>query len=174
MSQATAAAGELPQPAPSGALMDPVLGQLEDSLFRFARTVASMRVHSYAQDAPCDRAGLAVLHILEHAGELRLSELAGALGLDPSTVSRQVRALEDSGLVTRREDPADRRAYHLALTGTGLAALGDVRQRRRELLAAALADWRPRDRERLAGLLGRLADDLGVVSGSLRSGRNPQ
>lgn len=164
MTQATA-----PEPG-----FDPALEQLEESLFRFARTVAAIKVHSYAQDAPCDRAGLAALHMLGHAGELRLSELAEALGLDPSTVSRQVRSLEDSGLVTRREDPEDRRAYHLALSDSGSATLNDLRGRRRDLLASALVDWSPRDRQRLAALLGRLADDLSSVSGSLRSGRTSQ
>ena len=46
-------------------------------------------------------------------------ELADHSGLDPIYVSKLIRALERSGLVTRTTDPADSRAVRLALTPTG-------------------------------------------------------
>jgi ArsR family transcriptional regulator, lead/cadmium/zinc/bismuth-responsive transcriptional repressor len=41
-----------------------------------------------------------VLHALASAGELRVSDLAGALGRDASTISHQLRVLRDHHLVT--------------------------------------------------------------------------
>lgn len=41
-----------------------------------------------------------VLHALAAAGELRVSDLAGALGRDASTISHQLRVLRDEKLVT--------------------------------------------------------------------------
>jgi DNA-binding MarR family transcriptional regulator len=46
--------------------------------------------------------------------------LAAYTGLDPIYVSKLVRMLERSGLVTREPDPADARAVQLALTDLGM------------------------------------------------------
>jgi DNA-binding MarR family transcriptional regulator len=146
---------------PTTTLAPDTLASLERALFRVARTVAGLRIAFFAQGIPCDRAGLAILGILESSGEPRLSDLAAALGVDLSTVSRQVRHLELAGLVARRSDPADGRASRVALTGRGSAVLTEVRDKRRALLADALQAWSSADREQLSQLLGRLAEDLG-------------
>jgi DNA-binding MarR family transcriptional regulator len=52
-------------------------------------------------------------------GDLSLSGLATALGLDKSTLSRTVDALVKAGLVDRTVDPVDRRAVRLTLTPPG-------------------------------------------------------
>jgi len=51
---------------------------------------------------------------------LRVSELAGCMGLDASTASRHVRHLEDGGYLARTGDPGDRRASRVRLTPKGL------------------------------------------------------
>ncbi|MGB9662432.1 MAG: MarR family winged helix-turn-helix transcriptional regulator [Moorellaceae bacterium] len=52
-------------------------------------------------------------------GETSLSELAAALGLDLSTVSRVADGLVRRGLLKREADPGDRRRLALFLTNTG-------------------------------------------------------
>ncbi len=47
-----------------------------------------------------DPTRVAVLHALADCGELRVSDLAGALGRDASTISHQLRVLRDHRLVT--------------------------------------------------------------------------
>ncbi len=47
-----------------------------------------------------DPTRVAVLHALAAAGEMRVSDLAGALGRDASTISHQLRVLRDHHLVT--------------------------------------------------------------------------
>lgn len=54
-------------------------------------------------------------------GILRLSTLAGEMGLSLSRVSRIVDALEARGLVERRPCPSDARATNACLTPSGLA-----------------------------------------------------
>jgi DNA-binding MarR family transcriptional regulator len=49
-------------------------------------------------------------------------ELAHASGLDPMMTSQVARALEQRGLVVRRDDPDDSRAFRLALTPAGKRA----------------------------------------------------
>jgi DNA-binding MarR family transcriptional regulator len=93
-------------------------------------------------------------------GPLRISDLASVLGLDLSTISRQVRALEDLGLLRRTPDPDDRRASLLEPTDDGRALVGEVKGAFSQLMKAALTDWSERDRHTLTTLLSRLAGDL--------------
>lgn len=107
-----------------------------------------------------DRAGFQVLRYLDSTGSARLSEIAAAMGLDPSTASRHVRWLEREKLIVRRGDPEDRRVAVLSLSDRGADALGKLVEARNEFFAALLQDWSGEDLERLAPLLDRLASDL--------------
>jgi DNA-binding MarR family transcriptional regulator len=107
-----------------------------------------------------DRASIPLLGVLEEQGDVRPSDLAAALELDPSTVSRQLRLLESLGLVARTADHHDGRSVLIALTPSGRGSLTTVRQARAAVLHNVLADWAERDRELLYALLGRLANDL--------------
>ena len=143
-------------------MRDNVLTNLQWSLFRVARAVAGLRVtpHALGMSSAIDRAGYAVLGRLAEAGPIRLSDLAALLGLDTSTVSRQVRALDEEGLVRRAPDPDDGRACLLAISRKGERVHAAVTQARCDLLAQAVANWPASDQTTLARLLGRLAEDL--------------
>jgi DNA-binding MarR family transcriptional regulator len=93
-------------------------------------------------------------------GTLRLSSLAAALDLDASTVSRQVRHLEDQGLLERTSDPDDGRASQVALSAEGRTRLENGARRRRAIVGQLLEDWPDADRERLRTLLNRLLGEL--------------
>lgn len=93
-------------------------------------------------------------------GPLRLSSLAAALDLDASTVSRQVRHLEDRGLLERTSDPDDGRASQVALSEEGRTRLEHGARRRRDLVGQLVQDWPDADREQLRLLLTRLLDEL--------------
>jgi len=147
------------------------LAELEHALFRVGRTVAALKVTTYAADSPIDRAGLAMLSRLTEHDDIRLSDLATVMHLDVSTVSRQVRHLEDAGLLRRAGDPDDRRVYRLSITDSGRHLLDQLRTARREMLCAALRDWSDDDRDRLTDLLTRLADDLGPDLGACAAHR---
>lgn len=58
--------------------------------------------------------------------QLRMSDLAEAVALSPSRITRVVHALEADGLVRRRVSPEDRRANLTALTDAGLRRLTDA------------------------------------------------
>lgn len=83
--------------------------------------------------------------------------LADRLGVNRTQMVAIVDQVELRGLVARRRDPSDRRAYALALTGPGRAAITDVETRvlrGQEWLLGPLAADR---RERLVELLRPLA-----------------
>lgn len=91
---------------------------------------------------------------------MRLSDLAGKVELDVSTVSRQIKQLEDRGLVERLPDPDDGRASLLRLTAEGQQTMTEGFKRRFDRIKTALEPWSPADRARLQDLLTRLAADL--------------
>jgi DNA-binding MarR family transcriptional regulator len=78
------------------------------------------------------------------------------LGLDKSTVSRQVANLVDLGLVDRAADPVDGRAQVLTPSAEGSARLARIREARRARWEADLNDWPAADVAALGELLGRL------------------
>jgi len=107
-----------------------------------------------------DFAAILLLKALMHGGPMRLSALAASLDLDASTVSRQVRHLEDRGLLERTSDPDDGRASRITLSERGRVRLEAGARRRRAMVAQLLEHWPDRDREQLRVLLNRLLDDL--------------
>ena len=91
---------------------------------------------------------------------MRVTELAGLVNLDPSTVSRHVAQLERSGLIERTPDPDDGRAQLVTVSGEGRQKLEAAFARRRELLARSLAEWAPEDVDQFEHLLGKFARSL--------------
>jgi DNA-binding MarR family transcriptional regulator len=119
------------------------------------------QVKQAQHDDPVDRSAIIILARLREHATLRLSDLAGQLCLDVSTVSRHARTLEDRGYVTRADDPDDGRAVQLTMTQSGRAVLETAFRNRRAWLERSLADWSPAERDDLARSLARLADALG-------------
>ncbi len=103
-----------------------------------------------------DGAAFGLLALLQDTGPLRASDLVARLGLDKSTVSRQVASLVALGLVDRSADPDDGRAQVLTPSAEGAARLAQIRTARRERWEADLGDWRSSDVATLAELLHRL------------------
>jgi DNA-binding MarR family transcriptional regulator len=103
-----------------------------------------------------DGAAYGLLSLLQDAGPLRASELVTRIGLDKSTVSRQVAHLVDLGLVNRAADPVDGRAQVLTPSPEGAARLARIRDVRRARWEDDLSDWPPSDVATLADLLHRL------------------
>lgn len=101
---------------------------------------------------------------LMFCGPMRVSDLAAAVELDTSTVSRQIKQLEDKGIVERTADPADGRASLVQLSDSGRSVMQAAFQRRFRRIQAVLEPWSQRDRETLQRLLTRLADDLSVAN----------
>ena len=140
---------------------------LERSLTEVARAILRMPVpaHVLGEGERVDRSQYwALVRLGEAPSPLRLSDLAAALELDLSTVSRQVRQLVDTGLVTREADPVDGRACLVALSDKGHAVLDAVRSARSDVLRRSMADWSDSERAALADGVERLARDLQAPS----------
>ncbi len=92
--------------------------------------------------------------------ELTVKELGERLGLSLPGASRAVDALVARGLLTRREDTADRRMKRLHCTDTGRRALERLDEARLAGLETFIATVPPAQRTRLADALRPILDDL--------------
>lgn len=108
----------------------------------------------------CEQAGAAVLGRLKVLGPVRLTDLANNLGLDPSSVSRQVTALERAGWIAREKDPSDQRAQRLQLTDKGREVVAAVQRARQQALEQLTPEWSVQQIDDLTSQLARLNHDL--------------
>jgi DNA-binding MarR family transcriptional regulator len=103
-----------------------------------------------------ESAAYGLLARLDEAGRLRATDLAAYIGVGKATMSRQLRALENLGLVAREPDPADGRAWLVHLTEEGRRRFRTVRDARRERYVRQMADWDRTEVAELARLLHQL------------------
>jgi DNA-binding MarR family transcriptional regulator len=132
-------------------------------LHRLQRLLASRRSSSalaVAAGVDLPQQVVQVLQVL-HDGEARsVADLARMARMDGAAVSRQVRALEERGLVRRRPSPTHGRIVLIEPTADGLESARRLHELRNRHLNDALAGWDPAERDTLGRLLLRLVDDL--------------
>jgi DNA-binding MarR family transcriptional regulator len=142
-------------------LSESVIQSIEtDVAMLMRRAEATRRATPNAGHRALDRAAYVILRQLDAHGDTNVGALAVLLGLDGSTVTRQVAAMERDGLVERRRDPTDGRGTVIVATPHGQSRLRQVRQARAELYEQILADWSTQDRRTLAVMLHRLNESL--------------
>jgi DNA-binding MarR family transcriptional regulator len=105
-----------------------------------------------------------ILLELEARGNTSVGELAEALELDPSTMSRTADSLVRAGLVSRVDDPANRRRQLLDLTSSGKEKADYINEVCDEYYSAVLAGA---DKKRG----NALADDLAYLATAIRTQR---
>jgi DNA-binding MarR family transcriptional regulator len=125
--------------------MESASKQIEQQMTVLLRRVQRIHLSTQVGEVALERSAYGIMCKLADEGPQRLGALATAFGLDPSTITRQVQALEEIGLASRETDPADRRASILDLTPNGRDVLEHTREHRREVLRTALADWSEAD-----------------------------
>jgi DNA-binding MarR family transcriptional regulator len=89
-------------------------------------------------------------------GPLRQRQLIDVLGVDKSTMVRVVDHLERQGLLVRRRDRHDRRAYAVELTDHGRQRLDAAHAATRDLGAHLFGWLSDQDRRRLHATLHRI------------------
>jgi DNA-binding MarR family transcriptional regulator len=105
---------------------------------------------------------LSILGYLQARGAMTAGDLALLEQLQPQTLTRVLGELEGQGLISRTQDPADRRRAIIAITRQGSRVLSeDMRQRDSwlaETMARALTPTEHQLLSLAADLLDRLAD----------------
>ncbi|MDX3225961.1 MarR family transcriptional regulator [Streptomyces sp. ME19-01-6] len=133
-----------------------VLDLLQHQVAVFARRAEQTRLGGVGQARnSMDRAAYLLLNRLDKEGPMGVKALAAGMGIDSSTVTRQVAPLVDSGMVKRTSHPEDGRAVVLQLSPRGKARLEEVRCSRRALMAQVTDGWTVEERDIFCDLLTR-------------------
>ncbi|QEY63284.1 MarR family transcriptional regulator [Metapseudomonas lalkuanensis] len=101
----------------------------------------------------------ALAHVARHEG-CRQVDLADQLEVKPITLARLLDQLEQAGLVERRPDPDDRRAYRLHLRAQADQALADIRAAGAAMLAEALQGISEEEEAALTNALRKMRANL--------------
>ena len=119
----------------------------QDLLGCFRALVRRFSISERADVACCGVtvAQAATLEALGHEGTLRLGDLGRRLGIAPSTLTRNLARLEETGLVARSADPEDARSARVALTGAGTRA-ADRLERQQQAFARAVLERLPAEK----------------------------
>ncbi|MEU0668717.1 MarR family winged helix-turn-helix transcriptional regulator [Streptomyces lavendulocolor] len=134
-------------------------GPLSHALSRVAR------LHRIAAGRFLKEAGIypgqefVMMHLWE-SGPVRQSELIKVLDLDPSTVTKMLQRLEQTGHVRRSPDPADRRAVLVEATAASCTLHTQVTEAWGRLEELTLAGLDAHERAELGRLLGRVEANL--------------
>ena len=134
--------------------------------------VKALQAISKLIQADLQRTGLGesdfrVLEILLHKGAQPVNVIGPKVNLTPGSISVAVDRLHSRGLVSRVEDPGDRRVRIVDLTPAGRELIVPVFRRRAAVLEEVFAVLRPGERvqlERLLKAVGRNAESLSGTS----------
>ncbi len=88
------------------------------------------------------------------------SELAGALGVEPPTVTNMLSRMQKAGLLERRRDPEDARCTRVVLTQKGQELREPVQRRWAAVEKLALAVITAEEEALLRDLLARIQSNL--------------
>ena len=124
----------------------PVARTLSPSSVRAARDVRVVvsrlrrRLVDLAETHELTPSQLSVLSRLGKEGPASASDLAAAERIRPQSIAATLAALEERGLVLRRQDPADGRRQLVSLSRNGMALFDDRRRHSEEWLSRALEE----------------------------------
>jgi DNA-binding MarR family transcriptional regulator len=123
-------------------------------------------ISAWSAETVADRVDLVqlrILVVLATRGVSNLKDLADATRLHLSRTSRACERLVGKNLITRSDDPDDRRVLQLGLTPDGEAVVRTVQDARREAVAPVLAAMSVTRRTELVRALRAFASATGEV-----------
>ncbi len=136
--------------------MSDSLGFLISDVSRLMRR----RFDERARALGATRAQWRTLTTLSRNEGLNQGALAELLEVEPITLCRMIDRLEEAGLVERRRDPADRRAWQLFLTDKSKPVLAELKATADELIENVLTGMSEPVRDALGASLNRMRANL--------------
>jgi DNA-binding MarR family transcriptional regulator len=142
----------------------PVDPSVVDGVLAASRAFVAVATRSLG--AAADETTLAqyrALVVLASRGPQRVGDLAGVLGVAPSTAGRMSDRLLHKGLIRRHRARQDRRAVQVSITPAGREVVAEATARRRELIAEILSRVPPAEQAAVARALRAFADAAGEI-----------
>ena len=123
---------------------------------RRGASASALRDYLYGQgDQAIEMGQMDTLDLLVDGNPWRMSELAEALRVEPSTATRAVQRLVSAGLAERRTNHDDGRVVQVTITPAGIEAHRVVAVRRVELLGYIVTRFRRQELREFAEMFER-------------------
>jgi DNA-binding MarR family transcriptional regulator len=138
-----------------------------DAVLTASRTlvaVATQSLGAAAEDTTI--AQYRALVVLASRGPQRMTDLAAALDVTPSTAGRMCDRLLRKALIRRHRTRADRRAVQVSITAAGREIVDQATARRRALIAGILGRLPARQQSAVASALAAFAAAAGEIPDS--------
>ncbi len=138
-----------------------------DAVLTASRTLVAVATQSLGAAAEeTTIAQYRALVVLASRGPQRMTDLAAALDVTPSTAGRMSDRLLRKGLIRRHRARADRRAVQVSLTAAGREVVDQATARRRALIADILGKLPARQQSAVASALAAFAAAAGEIPDS--------
>src|SRR5262245_34784083 len=129
-------------------------------------TLVSRHQLATAAQGVLERSAYLMLNRIDVTGPMTARELADALQLEISTVTRQIGAMLREDVVERIPDPSGGPARRLRITETGAMRLAADRERYRTGLGKVVSDWPDTECVELYRLLRALNERIADLQGT--------
>ena len=138
---------------------DEAIADVEEQLSMLFSRIRTVWKESAEQVHPdLQPAGYKLISAITRLGTTNAHVLADMFDMDKSVVSRQIRMLEELGLVETRADERDGRVRVLVATPVAEERIREVRERNQQRLHAVLLDHPEAELRGFAQLLRRIAE----------------
>lgn len=101
-----------------------------------------------------------LLHLLFQVDEISQISLQKEMGIDAAAITRHIKGLEESGAITRRNNPADNRVTLVSLTAQGRERIELLAQEKKRFISTLLTDFNDQEQKVLIDMLNRLQHNI--------------
>lgn len=145
------------RPLPASEALDDV-DAVTDAVLTASRVLVAVSARSIAAvDDTITIPQFRLLVVLDSQGPQKLTSVAEALGVNPSTATRMVDRLVNAGLVDREPSPHSRRELVVGLSRNGRTIVRNVTKRRRAQISEIVGQMSPTSRRGLVRALSAFA-----------------
>ena len=129
--------------------------QLTRLLIEFYEKFSSWE-HGVVKESGLSLPQMHTLEILEADGDLRMTELAGKMGITTGSLTVLVDRLERGGFVVRKPHETDRRSIRVSLTAEGRRLFAEHHKLHDQLTQEILCALQPEEAGQFAAMLSRI------------------
>ena len=140
-----------------------------DSLGEWEQTFMNRsmeRLIPYVKEQGLSMSQVGALFHLQRIRTCAISDIGDELGVTNAAASQLLDRLVQQGLITRTEDPSDRRAKRIELSEKGELVIRGTIKARQSWFTALSAAMNPKERERTIAVMRMLIDKTRKLEGS--------
>lgn len=135
----------------------------EDRIFELLQGLNKGISPKFERCAGISPTRLRLLHELFQVDEISQISLQKGIDIDAAAVTRHLRALEENGVISRRNNPADNRVTLVSLTEQGRAKMDQYKQEKNRFISSLLKDFNDQERTVLIDMLSRLQNNINLL-----------